>query len=57
MPFVPLRGRRVYFFVVKYFEYIQEEAMKKMLESLREASRRAIEEAVDMDALEALRVR
>ena len=31
--------------------------MKKMLESLREASRRAIEEAVDMDALEALRVR
>ena len=31
--------------------------MKKTLESLREASRRAIEEAVDMDALEALRVR
>ncbi len=31
--------------------------MKKMLESLREASRQAIEEAVDMDSLEALRVR
>ena len=29
--------------------------MKKMLESLREASRQAIEEAVDMDSLEALR--
>ena len=31
--------------------------MKKMLESLRDASRQAIEEAVDMDSLEALRVR
>ena len=31
--------------------------MKKMLESLREASRQAIEEAVDMDSLEVLRVR
>ena len=31
--------------------------MKKMLESLQEASRQAIEEAVDMDSLEALRVR
>ena len=31
--------------------------MKEMLEALREASRRAIEEAQDMDALDALRVR
>ena len=31
--------------------------MKEMLEALRDASRQAIEEAVDMDALEALRVR
>ena len=31
--------------------------MKEMLEALRAASRQAIEEAVDMDALEALRVR
>ena len=31
--------------------------MKEMLEALREASRRAIEEAADMDALDALRVR
>ena len=31
--------------------------MKEMLEALREASRRAIEEAQDMDALDTLRVR
>ena len=31
--------------------------MKEMLEALRDASRQAIEDAVDMDALEALRVR
>ena len=31
--------------------------MKEMLEALRAASREAIEEAVDMDSLEALRVR
>ena len=31
--------------------------MKEMLEALREASRKAIEEAVDMDALENLRIR
>ena len=31
--------------------------MKEMLEALREASRQAIDEAVDMDALEALRVK
>ena len=31
--------------------------MKEMLEALREASRKAIDEAVDMDALEALRIR
>ena len=31
--------------------------MKEMLEALRAASRQAIEEAVDMDALEALRIR
>ncbi len=31
--------------------------MKEMLEALREASRKAIEDAADMDALEALRIR
>ena len=31
--------------------------MKEMLEALREASRQAIDQAVDMDALEALRIR
>ena len=31
--------------------------MKEMLEALREASQKAIEEAVDMEALESLRIR
>ena len=31
--------------------------MKEMLEALREASQKAIEEAVDMEALENLRIR
>ena len=31
--------------------------MKEMLEALRAASRQAIDDAVDMDALEALRVK
>ena len=31
--------------------------MRELLEALREASRQAIDEAVDMDALEALRVK